>query len=160
MERASQGSGNREGEIGSGGLVPIPAPKSQLLRWRVDSARYDVRTLPDQTATDSKHRLAHLVGRNSIKVWLPNLIVMAPSLRCKSSTGATSITRNSLCPTCTATVPPMLSLWNTILDYLQQLDLLTSQVTNLPQFPNFLTGVTNGRPKVIDNGRNSDGNNK
>ena len=89
--------------------MPVPAPESQLLRWRVAPAGYDVRTLPDLIATNSKHRLAHLVGRNSIKVWLPILIVGAPSLRCQSSTDATSITRNSLCPTRTATVPPTLS---------------------------------------------------
>jgi len=73
--------------------VPIPAPKSQLLRSRVDPAGYDVRTLPEDIATNSEHRLAHLVGRSSIKEWLPILIVVAPSLRCQRSTDATSITR-------------------------------------------------------------------
>ena len=146
MERASQGSGNKGGEIGSRALVPVPAPKSQRLRWRVDPAGYDVRTLPDQIATNCEHRLVHLVGRNSIKVWLPILIVVAPSLRCQSSTDATSIIRNSLCPTCTATVPPTLSFRSTILDYLQQLDLPTSQVTNLPQLPKLRTRVRFSSP--------------
>jgi len=149
VERASRGSGNRAGEIGSRALVPVPAPKSQLLRWRVDPAGYDVRTLPDQIATNSEHRLAHLVGRNSIKVWLPVLIVVAPSLGCQSSTDATSITRNSLCPTCTATVPPTLSFRSTILDYLQQLDSPTSQVTNLLQLPKLRTRVRFPSPAPI-----------
>ena len=99
--------------------MPVPAPKSQLLRWRVDHDGYDVRTLSDLIATNSEHRLAHLVGRNSIKVWLPVLIVVAPSLRCQSSTDATSITRNSLCPTRIATVPPTLSFRSTISVYLR-----------------------------------------
>jgi hypothetical protein len=101
--------------------VPVPARKSQLLQWRVDTAGYDDRTLPDQIATNSKHRLAHLVGRNSIKVGLPILIVVAPSLRFQSSTDATSITRNSFCPTRTATVPPTLSFRSTTLDYLRNI---------------------------------------
>ena len=58
--------------------MTVPLPKSQLLRWRIDPTGYDIRTLLDQIATDSEHRLADLVGRNSIKVWLPNLIVAAP----------------------------------------------------------------------------------
>ena len=134
MERASQGSGEKGGEIGSRALVPVPAPKSQLLRWRVDPVGYDFRALSDQIATKSEHRLAHLVGRNSVKVWLPMRIVVAPPLRCQSSTDATSITRNSLCPARFATVPPTLSFWRTLLDYLRKLDSPTLRVTNLPQF--------------------------
>jgi hypothetical protein len=146
VERASRGSGNRGGEIGSRALVPVPAPKWQLLRWRVDPAGYDVRTLPDQIATNSEHRLAHLVGRNSIKVWLPILIVVAPSLRCQRSTDATSITRNSLCPTCTATVPSTLSFRITIFDYLQTLNPPTSRVTNLTQLRKLRTRVRFSSP--------------
>ena len=138
MERASQGSDNRGGVIGSRVLVPLP--KSQLLRWRVDPAGYDECTLPEQIATN-EHRLVHLVGRDSVKVWPPILIVLAPMLRCHSSTDATSITRSSLCPICTATVPPTLSFRNTIFDNWQQLDLPTSQVTNLPQLPKLRTRV-------------------
>lgn len=59
--------------------MPVPAPKSQLLRPRVDPAGYDVRTWPAQTASNGEHRLAHLVERNSIKVWLPNLGVVTTS---------------------------------------------------------------------------------
>ena len=121
--------------------MPVSAPKSQLLRWRFDPARYDVRTLLDQIATNSENRLAHLVGGNSIKVWLPTLIVVGPTLRGQSSTDATSITRNSLCPARTATVPPTLSFRSVILDYLQKLDSSTSQVTNLPQLPKLRTRV-------------------
>jgi hypothetical protein len=59
--------------------VPVPAPKSQLLRRRVDPDGYDLRTWPAQTASNCEHRLAQLVERNSIKVWLPNLNVVTTS---------------------------------------------------------------------------------
>jgi hypothetical protein len=69
VERASQGSGNTGGEIGSRALVPVPAPKTQFLRWRVDTDGYGFCTLPDQIATNSEHRLMHVVGGNSIEAW-------------------------------------------------------------------------------------------
>ena len=146
MERASFGSGNRRCVIGSKALVLVPAPKSRLLRWRVDTAGYDVRTLPDQIATDGAHRIAHLVGRNSVKVFLPIPIVVTPSLGWQRSIDVTSVTRNSLCPTCTATVPPTLSFWSRILDCLNKLDSPIWQVTNLPQLPKLRTRVRFSSP--------------
>jgi len=75
----------------------------------------------------------------------------------QSSTDATSITRNSLCPTRTATVPPTLSFRSTILDYLQKLDSPTSRVTNLPQLPKLRTRVlfSSPAPRVFDFTRRS-----
>ena len=55
------------------------------------------------------------------------------------STDATSITRNSLGPTHSATVWRTLSFRSTILDYLQQFDLLTWQVSNLTLLPKLKT---------------------